>query len=460
MRSAEHDPNKFVVSIFKKFQNFISMNLISLGEYYKPHATQLAFHKSNARYKLIGGAMGGGKSKALCAEAILLSHDIPGNRGAIIRKNMTTLRRTTMVTFFETIPQDMIAEYNRSEMRVVTREGSEILFLEADESKDPLFEKLKSLELGWFAIDEASEVPRAAFQILASRLRWKAAKGRYVGLLASNPEQCWVKEDFIDRKKTGHKYFPSLPRDNPNLPDDYLPRLREIFDEHQQRKYIDGDWNVTDDPLQVIPYSMLRNCVATKDELAAVEGEWALGVDVAELGDDKSVLCFFRGAACTEIEHYSRLRIDQLTAIVKQRIVEKDIASENIGVDAVGNGAGLWGNLVGAGFDARRIIAGAAEVPDVFPHSFANLKSQLWWAVRTAVMDPDSGFRIPDRAALIQDLTAVRYSIEQERTIAVESKDQLRRRLGRSPDEGDACVIANWVRQHLGERRYRFEYIR
>lgn len=428
-------------------------------KWYHPHQSQLWFHKSHAPYKLIGGAMGGGKSKSLCAEAINLSTEIPGNRGAIVRKNMTTLKRTTMVTFFQTLPPGLMEEFNKTEMRVKLANGSEILFLEADESKDAMFEKLKSLELGWFAIDEASEVPRQAFQILVSRLRWPAAQGRYTGLLASNPEQCWVKEDFIDSRKPGHRYFPALPRDNPSLPADYIKKLEDIFDENQRRKYIDGDWNVTDDPLQVIPYTALKNCIAPPAEMICLDGPESLGVDVAELGEDKSALAFFRGACCYEIQTYSKLRIDQLTEIVKQRIVERNIASENVGIDAVGTGAGLWGNLVGAGMDVQRIIAGAAEIPGIMPHKFTNLKSQLWWSLRMAVLDPDSGFRIPERQSLIQDLTAVRYTIEQERTIVMESKEHLRRRLGRSTDEGDACVIGNWVRMQNGGREYAWGYL-
>ena len=168
---------------------------------YKPGKGQKLFHRSTAKYKLIGGAMGGGKSKALCMEALNLSATIRGNRGAIIRKNLTTLRRTTMVTFFQSLSPGSVKEISKTEFRVTLNNGSEILFLDADESKDMLFDKLKSLELGWFAIDEASEVSKTAFQILVSRLRWKAAEGKYFGLLASNPEQCWVKEEFIDAKK-------------------------------------------------------------------------------------------------------------------------------------------------------------------------------------------------------------------------------------------------------------------
>ena len=430
---------------------------------YDAHESQWPFHDSSTRYKLIGGAMGGGKSKALCAEGLLLSSDIPGNRGAIIRKNFTTLRRSTMVTFFQTIPTEYIREYNKTENRVTLKNGSEILFLEADESKDPLFEKLKSLELGWFAIDEASEVSRTAFQILVSRLRWKPADGYYFGLLASNPEQCWIKEDFIEAPKPDHAYFPALPKDNPNLPEDYISNLRAIFDETQQRKYIDGDWTIADDPMQIIPYSALKNCIATDEELAALGGREALGIDVAELGDDRTVFAYFRDAVCYGIEWFKKLRVDEVAEIAKQRIVERRIDADMVGVDAVGNGAGVWGNLTGAGLCVQRIIAGASQVPAEPEQSaaggFRNLKSQMWWELRLDVLNPESGFKIINRQSLIQDLTATRYTIEGERTITVEPKEKVKRRIGRSTDEGDACVIANWVRKARSSVRYGFGFL-
>jgi phage terminase large subunit len=431
---------------------------------YQPNDQQNCFHRSDAKYKLIGGAMGGGKSKALCMEALSLSALINGNRGAIIRKSLTTLRRTTMVTFFQSLPGGSVREINKTEFRVTLNNGSEILFLDADESKDPLFDKLKSLELGWFAIDEASEVSKAAFQILVSRLRWKPAQGKYFGLLASNPEQCWIKEDFIDAPKPDHCYFPLLPKDNPYLPPEYIPNLRLIFDEVQQRKYIDGDWNIADDPMQIIPYTALKNCIATEEEIALLAGREAMGIDVAELGDDRTVFAYFNEAVCCNIESFRKLRVDEVSDLAKSRIIERRIDADMVGVDAVGNGAGVWGNLVGEGFNVQRIIAGASQV-EVEPEEagagkFANLKSQMWWELRRDVLNPESGFKILNRQSLIQDLTAVRYTIESEKMVAVESKEKLNRRIGRSTDEGDACVIANWVRKTRSTQQYHWGFFR
>lgn len=389
--------------------------------------------------------MGGGKSVALCGEGIQLSLDVPGNRGAIIRRNRTTLKRTTLVTFFQVCPPELIRDYNQSELKITLINGSEILCIEADETKDPLFEKLKSLEIGWFAIDEASEVVRDAFAILGSRLRWKAAAGKYYGLLASNPEQCWIKDDFID--KGLYSFFPALPKDNPFLPADYLDNLRLVFDDNQQKKYIEGDWNASDDPLQIIPYTSLKNCIATDEEIRDAKGIEHLGIDPAELGSDKAVFAYMRDACCYQLEDFSKLRIDELSNVAIARIADKAIRSDLVGVDAVGNGAGVWGNLTGANLEVRRVIAGEAPDDGVMPEfKFANLKAQMWWQLRQDVMKTDTDFKIPNHQKLIQDLTAPRYRIASERKIEVESKDDLKRRLGRSPDYGEALVIANWMR--------------
>ena len=49
-------------------------------------------------YKLYGGAMGGGKSYALCAEGIALSYDYPANRGYLCRHELVSFKKTTLLT--------------------------------------------------------------------------------------------------------------------------------------------------------------------------------------------------------------------------------------------------------------------------------------------------------------------------------------------------------------------------
>ncbi len=51
---------------------------------------------------------------------------------------------------------------------------------------------------------------------------------------------------------------------------------------------------------------------------------------------------------------------------------------------------------------------------------------------------------LPDDDDLRADLSALRYLFTQDGRIQIENKDEVRRRLGRSPDRGDAVALAHW----------------
>jgi hypothetical protein len=74
------------------------------------------------------------------------------------------------------------------------------------------------------------------------------------------------------------------------------------------------------------------------------------------------------------------------------------------------------------------------------------VRSAAYWKVRE-LLDPSqpggSPAALPDSRLLLQDLTALTYEITP-RGIKVESKEDVCSRLGRSTDEGDALVMANW----------------
>lgn len=226
---------------------------------YQPTKQQEKFHKAWQRIKLYGGAVGGGKSVSLCMEGMKLSLTYFRNRGFLARKTFNDFRKTTMKTFFDFIPEGLIKQYNKADNLVTFLNDSEIQFGDCENS-----EKLKSLNLGWYGIDEASEVDRSIHLILNSRLRlayknspndaWKKEirdghtfyVPKYFALYASNPEPCWLFEDIVDpaTAKKGTIFVPSLPTDNPYLPTDYVDTLKEGADEDWISRYLLGSWKV------------------------------------------------------------------------------------------------------------------------------------------------------------------------------------------------------------------------
>lgn len=75
---------------------------------------------------------------------------------------------------------------------------------------------------------------------------------------------------------------------------------------------------------------------------------------------------------------------------------------------------------------------------------FTNRRSEALWRLREA-LDPaqpgGSPIALPDDPQLVADLTAPRFAVGPN-GIRAESKDDIVRRLGRSPDRGDAVVMA------------------
>jgi hypothetical protein len=77
-------------------------------------------------------------------------------------------------------------------------------------------------------------------------------------------------------------------------------------------------------------------------------------------------------------------------------------------------------------------------------YAFANKRAEVYWRFREA-LDPSqpggSPIILPQDQKLMSDLCSVCYSITP-RGIQLESKDDVKKRLGRSPDRGDAVVMA------------------
>jgi hypothetical protein len=76
---------------------------------------------------------------------------------------------------------------------------------------------------------------------------------------------------------------------------------------------------------------------------------------------------------------------------------------------------------------------------------FANYRSEIVWRMREA-LDPANSdpCALPPDPALKADLAAYKWKMTKS-GIQVRSKDEMKEELGRSPDDGDAVIMANIV---------------
>lgn len=223
-----------------------TVNLNDTRYSYTPSPKQRIFHSSPCSEKLFGGAIGGGKSRAICEEGERLSLLYPGNRGYMCRKDGTDFKKTVLdpVLLGEVLDPRLIREHNKSEQRIILHNDSEIYYGGAEKAE-------LGWSLGWFAVDQCEQIEKKTFDNLLGRLRLipNGKQINYYALLTANPAPGWVKDRYIPPGGTvgvyrnGNKiYIPARPSENPGVPADYEQRLRDEHDEAWVRRYVEGDW--------------------------------------------------------------------------------------------------------------------------------------------------------------------------------------------------------------------------
>ncbi|HKV45348.1 MAG TPA: hypothetical protein VJT32_11860 [bacterium] len=162
----------------------------------------------------------------------------------------------------------------------------------------------------------------------------------------------------------------------------------------------------------------------------------ALGVDVARsVAGDASAIAVCRGPRLESVETFREPDTMRTVDRVLQRVVLCD--GGRIWVDATGVGAGVVDRLNQLGRSVEAVHFGGGAVD---PKRFKNKRAELFWLLREGL--ERGKLALPDDDELLADLSALRYRFDQQGRIVLESKDEVRQRLGRSPDRGDAVALA------------------
>lgn len=210
---------------------------------YDPNEWARKFHVSPNRHCCLAGGLGSGKSYAAIQELKALALENPGFTYFIGRKTMPSLRDTTMKTFFACMEDGLIPRggHNKTNNNVTLVNGAQFIFRPLDD-----LEKLKSLEIAGFFVDEANEIDADTYNTLKSRVRQKV-KGKepsmYRTIIALNPgeEDHWIPQLFLHVKPLSHEMFQSTTMDNlKNLPEGYVEELKATFSQDMQQRMIFG----------------------------------------------------------------------------------------------------------------------------------------------------------------------------------------------------------------------------
>lgn len=173
-----------------------------------------------------------------------------------------------------------------------------------------------------------------------------------------------------------------------------------------------------------------------------------LGADIADQGEDRSVVAFREGHIVQEVRKLLPGDIMETTGQIKA--AHSSRKGSLVIVDSIGIGSGVLARLREQGVSVVGFVAsGSAKgIKDkTGEFKFSNLRAAAWWRMRE-LLDPSqpggSKIMLPRSETLLADLTTPQWKVLSGGSIQVESKDDIRKRLGRSTDEGDAVIMSFW----------------
>lgn len=451
---------------------------------------------------VFGGGAGGGKSFLIGLLAAIAAKKYPGTRWALARKELKSLKQTTLTTLISKVHPilgigDNDYKLNLLDSTLQYTNGSQLLLLDLTaKPSDPEMESLGSLELTGAFIDEVGEVNKKPFDILSSRVnRWKNKEYGITGKVISscNPSPGFVRQEFFDkydklgagriqRWQNGHvwvdgkripaynAFIRSTVLDNPFIDDNYVESLRRMAPQEKKR-LLEGDWNYMDEDDSLFTMALVDKMTVfemptfERDEdgnLLDKDGKIKkfnkyIGVDPADTGKDKTVITLVEeGIISKQIEVASPSgKDDSIGFFIAGKLIE--FAEKNGFTKHSARNITIEGNGIGASLrDAMRVLGWVINV------YMATLQTRNEGYYQFKI-DGDEGRikflnTVLDQGELLKQLAAHHYDLDTGKPRITPKKD-LRKVLGVSPDHADSAMIANMAANQFKPKNIK-NYIR
>lgn len=416
-----------------------------------------------------GGAAGGGKTRVGCYLAITIAEMYPGSRGAIGRKELKTLRLTTIASLFEILKELGYSErdyrYDAQQSVLHFPNGSQIYFLDTAYSpQDPEYTRFGSLEITWAWIDESNETPEKAKSILKTRVGRKnelnGVKVKPFWLETFNPNKGHVHRDYYKPWKEGtlpyyRTFIRALPGDNPHLPQAYIDNL-ERSDKVTRERLLKGNFDFDDDPQKLFNYEAIMDL--TTNTLLNRSMTRILVADIARFGGDKIVFGLYEGLQLYGLYVYTYQGIDETISKLKRVIVEHEVGYQNVIIDEDGIGGGVVDGMRGV----KGFTGNATPLPiwDFVKNrqvaaNYRNFRSQCYFKLGEMVNNRQLAIKITrfetniegytkeqalsDIAEELDSIKSTDNSIDTK--LSIIPKSEIKEMLGRSPDFADVLMM-------------------
>ena len=386
------------------------------------------------RYKFYYGGRGGGKSYAF-ADALLALSYTKKLFIACVREAQNSIKDSVYKLLHDRAGIYGMKELIFYEDKVVNAKTGTVFIFKG--LKDQNSQNIKSLEgVDYCWIEEGQTISRKSWEILDPTIR-KDGSEIWVSMnreeendplwmeLAANPD------DRTLVKKVN--YY-----DNPFCPEELKMQAEKCKKEdYESYLHIWEGEPLAQGTMKLIASRDVHRALEFKVDNSNNYLPLIVGVDVARFGDDRTAICRRKGRQAFKMQTYKGLDTIAVANLVTAIILEEKPARVNI--DAGANGAGVVDILKHRGYGAvvEGVNFGAhAQNPVIY----GNRRAEMWDRVNQWLKD-EAGASLVDMGDILPDLTAPEKKFDNQSRLFLEQKADIKKRLGFSPDLGDALAL-------------------
>lgn len=240
-------------------------------------------------------------------------------------------------------------------------------------------------------------------------------------------------------------FIPARLTDNPYyMATGYMATLQALPEPlRSQMLYGDFTAGMEDSPWQVIPTAWVEEAMRRWEKKITKPRMDSMGIDVARGGADNTVIARRHGDWFDELLAYPATQTPDGPTVAALALTNRRDKAP-IHIDVIGVGASPYDFLRAAPAQVIGVnfANSASESDKSGTLQFANMRAQCWWKLREA-LDPanNRAIALPPDSRLLADLCAPTW-FPRGKMIYVESREEIIKRIGRSPDYGTAVILA------------------
>lgn len=175
-----------------------------------------------------------------------------------------------------------------------------------------------------------------------------------------------------------------------------------------------------------------------------------IGQDVAGMGRDSSVKCTRINNYVEKFHiHHSAGKADHMHVAGMLAHDLSEFTNNIAFIDTIGEGAGVYSRLEELGYtnavSSKNGMAARGLHDITGQYNFTNMRAYTYWAIRDW-LNPKNNYEpcLPPDDYLTEELTDTHWRFQSDGSIIIEPKDDIIKRIKRSPDRADSLALTFW----------------